>query len=294
MNKTLVIYHANCFDGLASAWVCKQKFGDTADYLSMNYGVEPPKLSQYETVYLVDFSFKKEVMERLLYHNDCKIVVIDHHATAECLRDIINLNFEMYFSLEHSGCILTWKYFYKEKVQPLFLKYIQDRDLWKFKLPYSKEINAWIRTFDINSINSIELIKEDVLYTDEIDFQCRPVILGKTILDYQQILIEAMTKQVYFLYIYDQFVPCVNSSILFSEIADHLLSLPENQSYPFACIYFRRPDLKWQFSLRSRSNFDCSVVAKYYGGGGHKQAAGFELSDNQFNELLITSKVLSK
>ena len=39
--------------------------------------------------------------------------------------------------------------------------------------------------------------------------------------------------------------------------------------------YFRRGDGKWQFSLRSTAPFDCSEIAKRFGGGGHPQAAGF-------------------
>jgi uncharacterized protein len=31
-------------------------------------------------------------------------------------------------------------------------------------------------------------------------------------------------------------------------------------------------------SLRSRSDFDCSEIAKLYGGGGHKNSAGFKLA----------------
>ena len=46
----------------------------------------------------------------------------------------------------------------------------------------------------------------------------------------------------------------------------------------FAAGYFQRADVRWQFSLRSRSDFDVSSVAKRYGGGGHAGAAGFDVA----------------
>ena len=36
-----------------------------------------------------------------------------------------------------------------------------------------------------------------------------------------------------------------------------------------------RADGRWQFSLRSEGEFDVSAVAQQYGGGGHRNAAGF-------------------
>lgn len=34
---------------------------------------------------------------------------------------------------------------------------------------------------------------------------------------------------------------------------------------------------KFQYSLRSRGDFDVSAIAKKFGGGGHKNAAGFNV-----------------
>ncbi len=69
-------------------------------------------------------------------------------------------------------------------------------------------------------------------------------------------------------------VPMVNATLLFSEIG-HELCKRYSES-PFAASYFIRKDGKIQYSLRSIGNFDVSAVAKEHGGGGHKNAAGFE------------------
>ena len=69
---------------------------------------------------------------------------------------------------------------------------------------------------------------------------------------------------------------CVNMPYMNS--SEHLNRLLEEKQAQFVASYFQRGDGRWQFSLRSRSDFDCSAVAKLFGGGGHKQAAGFDVA----------------
>lgn len=66
--KNIVIYHANCADGFGAAWCFWNKFGDTWDYHPGVYGAEPPDVTG-RSVYLVDFSYKREVVERK-HHKD--------------------------------------------------------------------------------------------------------------------------------------------------------------------------------------------------------------------------------
>ena len=65
----------------------------------------------------------------------------------------------------------------------------------------------------------------------------------------------------------------VNATVLFSEIAG---TLAEGRA--FGAAWFERSDGKRQWSLRSRDGgADVSVIAKARGGGGHPQAAGFQV-----------------
>ena len=43
----------------------------------------------------------------------------------------------------------------------------------------------------------------------------------------------------------------------------------------FGACYFEVEQNRFQYSLRSRGDFDVSEIAKKFGGGGHKNAAGF-------------------
>jgi len=68
-------------------------------------------------------------------------------------------------------------------------------------------------------------------------------------------------------------VPVTNATVAFSEVADELLT--RHPQARFAAYYLDRADGLRQWGMRSREDFDCSVIAKAFGGGGHKQASGF-------------------
>jgi len=69
-------------------------------------------------------------------------------------------------------------------------------------------------------------------------------------------------------------IPVVNASVLFSEVG-HELCLKGLFTKLFSAYYFDRNN-KRQWGLRSIGDFDVSEIAKKYGGGGHRNAAGFE------------------
>jgi hypothetical protein len=77
--RNIVIYHNNCYDGVAAAWAVHQKISD-ATFIPMNYSDPPPNVKD-KAVYVVDFSFKRPVLEQML--NDAEyITILDHHKTA--------------------------------------------------------------------------------------------------------------------------------------------------------------------------------------------------------------------
>jgi uncharacterized protein len=72
----------------------------------------------------------KELIQKVKYH----LIVIDHHKSAMIeLHDISNTHFDM----TKSGAMLSWEFFHPGKEPPKFIRYIQDRDLWKWELEYT-------------------------------------------------------------------------------------------------------------------------------------------------------------
>lgn len=287
--KKYVLYHKNCADGFAASVVAWMKLRGTAWYVPMNYGEPVPEdIPDWAEVYLLDFSFPREVMEGLLRRMS-KVVVLDHHKTAEAeLNGLEHPLLEMRFDMSKSGAVLAWEYFYPDTLVPLFVRYVQDRDLWRWELPNSREFSA-----------GLQVVEKDPWLWDQL-ISCgrqirRLINNGKVLLRAQKQLVERQCEGVLlgtfspgrkvFLDVYkedeEQWVkngfwkaPVVNATAHVSEVGEELLR--RFPSAPFVGIYFDRADGKRQWSLRSRPGFDCSELAAVFGGGGHARAAGFE------------------
>lgn len=235
-----VLYHANCMDGLCAAWVVKQKYPG-AKFLPVKYGEAYP-LKFYETAIIVDFSYPREVMEKLTG----LVVCLDHHKTAqEALGGLDKCVFDM----DRSGAKLAWDWFGWEGSEPWFISYVQDRDLWRFKLEDSEIINIGLRVLvkEIDDFNNIS-----ILHVREV---------GKYVSRYRDQLIDEHCKRALPLLDGGCYVRCTVGEIT-SEIGDRL-----GDTYKYVIIH------NVGFSLRSKK-IDVSEIAKAHGGGGHFAAAG--------------------
>jgi oligoribonuclease NrnB/cAMP/cGMP phosphodiesterase (DHH superfamily) len=271
----IVIYHANCYDGVTAAWVCYRALdpafeGMTSDveYVPCNYSDPPPNVKDKD-VFIVDFSFKRYILEKM--RGEARsLLILDHHKTAqEDLKGFPNTVFDM----NRSGAGITWDWFFPPSNRPNLVNYIEDRDLWKFQLPSSKEVNAFIQSFDIN----LETWIRDLVPAFQIRDLREIVEEGKSLLRLENKYVKSICYNAELKRISDAHIgPYVQTAILMSEVCDYLIkNYPGN--YPFAWYSFKRKDGKYQYGLRSRSDFDVSIIAKSFNGGGHKQAAGFEL-----------------
>lgn len=275
----LVIYHGNCYDGVTAAWVCYQKFWDDAEYLPMNYSDTPPDVKGKDVI-IVDFSFKRDITLKM--KKEAKsLLILDHHKTAQ--KELKGLAYAI-FDMERSGAGIAWDHYFgnhhpQMDNRPDLVRYVEDRDLWRFSLPSSREVNAWIQSFDIDLKVWIEEVAPG---TD------RPLIdiinEGKSLLRQQTKLVKSICEHAKLKIITiprkerESYTgPYVQTSILMSEVCEQLLK--DYPDYPFSYYSFERKDDKTQYGLRSRadSSFDVSIIAKEFGGGGHKNAAGFEI-----------------
>jgi hypothetical protein len=278
-----ILYHANCFDGIGAAWAAWNcltiAHGFQPDPEPIYYGDPLPALESGDELILVDYS--RPADELLALHaKGVKVCVIDHHKTflqqMEKIKATLGPSkpgrdglyhvdgFEIFFSLEKSGALLAWEYFGPCLVTPKLLEHISDRDLWKFQMEGTREVHAALCTYpkEIDTYNKLvqrpieELIGE-----------------GRQILRYHELLVDQFCSQVFTAQIGDYQVPCVNVSMLFSEVPHKLLQLYPDA--PFTAYIYQRKDCH-QYGLRGRGDIDVSEIAKQYGGGGHRDAAGFE------------------
>lgn len=262
---THVLYHDNCYDGFTAAWIARNAGVPEENIKPVNYGGVAPTFPAQENakVLMTDFSLPREGLKILETAVD-NLIVLDHHKTAEA--QLQGLDWA-HFDMNESGASLTWDFFHPGEARPKLVRYIREHDLWRFELPSSAQIRAFIRSYEMTYENW------DYLNTTlEMDFEIAGRE-GSAIQRAHEAMVAAMCKQAVMGTIGGHEVPIVNATILFSEVATRLLKLHPNA--PFAAYYMDRADGVRQWGMRSRSEFDCSEVAKRYGGGGHPGAAGF-------------------
>lgn len=256
-----VIYHKNCSDGFGAAWAAHEALGDACTYIPMNYDDKPIAYKlQNRTIAVLDFSFTEEEISKIKSNNN-QIVIIDHHKTALRIKDLENVLLDM----NKSGAILAWEYFHPNKEAPAFLKYIQDRDLWKWELEDSYE-------FSIAFQNVPKRFQEYSKYKDRKEIK-KLIKTGRALKSYQDQLIKSISNKADTVTWKGTKIKLVNSPIFQSEIGNYLSS--EDTA---ALIYYKNHESnKIISSLRSKGNLDVSTIAENFGGGGHKNAAGFTL-----------------
>lgn len=261
--ETMVIYHGGCIDGFTAAWVAHKVFGDKASYVAHHYGTEPPDVTNKE-VWILDYSFPRDVLLKM--QSDAKSLrLLDHHKSAQ--KSLQNLDFVL-FDMNRSGAGIAWDVMIGRK-RPALIDYVEDRDLWRFSLRDSKAYNAYVSTVSHTFENWTYLSN---LVTDV------AIDRGRPVLSYIQRYIDSMAKHAGFFDYDGHKIPIVNAPYInTSELVGFLA-----QDALFAVGWFQRGDGKYQYSLRSREEFDVSELAAKYGGGGHHNAAGFVIDDRVF------------
>lgn len=251
---TVALYHAECADGFGAAWALWRRFPQVR-FVPVKHGVPPPEGLKGERVVIVDFSYARDLLETMARETN-RLLVLDHHITAE--KALAGLPYA-YFDMKKSGAVLAWEWAHDHPA-PWLLDYIQDKDLWTWALPMSREINAAVAShpFDFHLWNGF---KQKELEQE-----------GRAILRYEQELVNKLAGQAVLVEFQGETVPSVQSAILTSQIGERL-----SAEAPF-CIMWHDRDGRRYYSMRSREDgTDVGAIAASFGGGGHTHAAGFSI-----------------
>lgn len=284
-NINVVLYHSKCFDGFACAFIVWY-------YYKHNFGIEAannilyiPCMCQNElaeefinkfvnkfagkNILMCDFSYNYEQLLKLMNVSN-SFMILDHHKTAEAeLRNVPN--HLKIFDMKKSGCGITWEYFFPNHIMPLFLKHIQDRDIWTYIVPNTLEFVTYFyqQNFDFELWET---------YIDGIKVN-EAVEIGKKWLGYQKEIIDKIIDSCAFEIVHEinnqrAIVAYCNAPYYKSDIGNKLFNKFPNAD--FSCVWdydlYRNQTL---FSLRSTDErMDVSAIAKKIGGGGHRNASG--------------------
>lgn len=321
--KTACIYHSVDLDGWMSAAIVKNWFiqnnkeyyifdinqmkpvEDTGefksknmlDFYGYNYGQPIPDLSEYDKVIMCDISFPKEEMNKLSEPLG-KLVWIDHHKSA--MLENASLECKGWRDVEFAACELTWKYFFPNNPMPEIVRLLGLYDSFRHKstdeeqkvLEFQYGARQVITNYEEAYKYLLESFKGVIYYDYVMQYTIIDIIYenGKNI--YQYLCTEA--KQ-----IYKSGFTISLPNITIPEEEYVFLCINKERFNPInfgidyhkdgydGCACFHYADGVWNFSLYNDNGLvDCSLIAKQFGGGGHKGAAGFRLPANDITKFL--------
>lgn len=294
--KPLVIYHANCADGFTAAWAVRQAM--ECDFHAGVHGEQPPAVTGRDVI-LVDFCYPPHVMLGLQLVAR-SILVLDHHKSAEAdlpanaltaddqltvvriygcatwslfqgwveqdkCEGIRKAMIYALFDMDRSGAGIAWDFFHPGAPRPELVDHVQDRDLWRFALPGTREIQAAVFSYPYE-FEVWDLLMETPMET----LRAQGVAIERKHHKDVAELVKVAKRQ---MVIGHYEVPVASLPYTLASDAGHLMA----KGKPFAACYYDKDDGR-VFSLRSTDQgVDVSEVAKLYGGGGHARAAGFRV-----------------
>lgn len=320
-----IIYHADCIDGFGAAYAAWCRFGNDANYCPLHHGEswEAAKIADHQ-VYILDFSFLPPELETIAAQAS-SVTQIDHHMSAfQAWADKLQagknglsvhchpaLPLTVIFDLEKSGARLAWEYFQPERPPPLMLLHIEDQDLWRFSLPGTRAFCRGLRlhAFDFTrwhelarqtpsaespsyremltqgqAIESYLQRETQFLAESTLRMPARlrgdPVDALQAVRHNQQTIADGDLSWLTINGI------AINANALFASDLGNLLA---ETSGTFGLIWQLSGDGEVKISLRSKGRFDVAAIAARYGGGGHRNAAGFRMTSAQFMAEVLSS-----
>lgn len=323
----LVLYHADCADGFGAAYAAWRRFGEDASFRPVHYGQTIPRETLVgRQVFILDFSFPPAELQAMADVAQ-SVVQLDHHKSA-C--DAWGERFDaaasglqiwqdperplsVCFDMDKSGVRLAWEHFYPDSPMPWPLRHIEDQDLWRFALPATRAFNRAMRQipFDFHAWDLVmqqagtpsskryqSLLAEgeaiERFFQGEIERLANgPLVMpvnmpgaaiGKEHAERHGIpFIE--TEQGVWRVVSGL---AINANGLFSSELGHQLA---GKCGSFALIWYLHSDGEVKVSLRSQGKVDVAAMAEKFGGGGHRNAAGFRMSLKRFEVEILGQSV---
>ena len=263
-----VIYHRDCPDGFGAAYAAWKKFGAKAEYYPMGYEDIAPALRD-KVVYMLDFMFDQDGPLKVLQRANKQVTALDHHVSNKA-RVMSTADYR--YARHSSGAVLAWQYFHPGKPIPLWLKYVEDYDIWPKKLPGVDEVNAFLlmQPLDFKAWDKIVRNFEKAPFRKEVIRQ------GGMIKKYEDLLAQKVIASSAFPV---KFMGYAVYAVNFNgtkTIANEISHLLYKKHPPFSILWKQRKD-GIHVSLRGNGTIDTSKFSQKFGGGGHRDSSAFRI-----------------
>lgn len=297
----LVMYHKDCADGFLAAATIKAsgklpdakyvpvQYGDiTAD----NYDENWAHLTGDREVWIVDFSVKPDVMDKLVADAD-RVFWLDHHKTAfesygldihETYAGGLDGYRRLIVDLDNdrSGALIAWEFF-MDAPAPSIILHVDDRDRWVWALPDTRDVMAGFFADQPWSLDVwSERLRSGVHVLENVvdDLKVMGEVLNKALDSDIEMLMHGATPA---LINGDQKGLIVNAPHKYASELGHKLA---ELSGTYALVW-RSEGRRVFCSLRGADGYDVSELAKMFGGGGHAGAAGFECDLTMLETFMV-------
>ena len=292
----ICIYHFPCDDGFGAAWAVRHKWGNDIDYRPSNYGQPIPDAEiDGKHILIADFSFKPDVLKSM-GERAASVVILDHHkSAAEDLADfpvsMVGARFDavertlarlsgpdtniiVSFDMKRSGAMMAWQFCFPDEKPPQLMRHLQDRDLWKNELGQTRCLSLLLRSYPYD----FDIWSDIAQALDDTGGTRANVLAEAHAIErfYDQKLAEMLpTATLKSIGKWDG-VPVAHAPYAFASDLAHEM-LKAHPDAPFAAVVVDAYGAR-TYSLRSEdSRQDVSEVARTFGGGGHRNAAGFRV-----------------
>jgi hypothetical protein len=267
-------FHAGCPDGFGAAWAVWRSWGDAARYVPRGHEDSfDPQRYEGHLVAFVDIAPPAEAL-RELAEVAARIIVLDHHITARdrfradptLSRALAGRGHHVHFDINRSGAVLAWTHFHPNEPTPELLLYVQDQDLWSWKLPRSEEVNTALASYP-REFEAWE--KLAARPTQELAAE------GTHIVRANRIEVERSLQTAHSIALGAKRAEAVNARYLRAPLG-HELAKRATYGEPWGVVYRVSGD-RVDVSIYSIGDLDVSKIAQRYGGGGHRNASGFSV-----------------
>jgi len=269
--EVIILYHGGCPDGFGGAYSAWKKFGDTAEYIPVKYGNPVPEGLEGRMVYLIDFCYDDKTDMDKIASIAKSITVLDHHKGAES----VVRSFPGIFDANHSGATIAWSFFHPDTPTPRLLLHLEDDDLYRFVLPETRALLAYLAVFPHN------FAEWDALAAKFENPDTRSALWKEfqTYEKYFELLAEHAATQAKVVS-FEGYECFFANAHPFISMRSRVANLLVKQKPPIALMVSAHPK-GFGVSLRSDGTVDVAAIARKYGGNGHPGSAGFALEWGQ-------------
>lgn len=201
-----------------------------------------------------------------LFERAKETLCIDHHVSNEAFADVNYIEPDASSTSELVYRLLDKEKISRECAEALYMGMVHDTGVFQYSCTSPETMEAAAELMR-KGINGSEIIEKTYYEKTYIQNQ----ILGKALLESMLIL----DRQVIVSYVTQKSLNFFEAQP--SDLEGIVSQLRQTKEVEVAMFLYEQEPQIYKVSLRSKEKVDVSVIAKYFGGGGHAKAAGFTM-----------------